>query len=58
MILTNSVTNAGTLSVNGGAAGSGSAGAGTGSAGSAGATGSQGYATIFNAASGSWTTTS
>lgn len=58
MLITNTLTSRGTLDVTGGAAGNASAGAGTGSAGTAGATGSAGYATSFEASTGTWTTTS
>lgn len=58
MLITNTLTSRGTLDVTGGAAGNASAGAGTGSAGTAGAAGSAGYATSFEASSGTWTTTS
>lgn len=57
MILTNTLTSRGTLNVSGGAAGTGSAGAGTGSAGTNGSAGSPGYATTFEASTGTWTTT-
>jgi hypothetical protein len=58
MILTNTVTATGTLDVSGGAAGTGSAGAGTGSAGTNGSVGTAGFATVYNASTGTWTTTS
>lgn len=58
MILCNTVTSAGTLDVTGGTRGTGSAGAGTGTAGSDGGDGGSGYATIFEASTGTWTTTS
>jgi hypothetical protein len=58
MILANTLTSRGTLDVSGGAAGTGSAGAGTGIAGTNGSAGNPGYATTFEASTGTWTTTS
>lgn len=57
MIITNTLTSRGTLDVSGGAAGTGSAGAGTGTAGTNGSAGNPGYATTFEASTGTWNTT-
>lgn len=57
MIITNTLTARGTLDVSGGAIGTGSVGAGTGVAGTDGAIGGAGYATTFEASTGTWTTT-
>lgn len=58
MILTNTVTAIGTLDVSGGNAGNGGTGAGTGTAGAGGGPGGSGYATVYAAGAGTWTTTS
>lgn len=57
IIMLNTITARGTLDVTGGTAGNGTAGAGTGSSGTGGATGAPGYATTFEANTGTWSTT-